>query len=157
MDKILFQNARVFSPTTVFEPGWLLVEGRSIAALGNDSPPAAILADAIQVIDAQGLDLLPGFIDMHVHGALDHDVMDASQDGLQAIARHLAQHGVTSFLAATWTAPDAEISRALEAIRKVYGQIAGGATPIGAYLEGPHLNPDPPGAQAQRQIRPDAD
>jgi len=157
MDKILFQNARVFSPTTVFEPGWLLVEGRSIAALGNDSPPAAILADDLQVIDAQGLDLLPGFIDMHVHGALGHDVMDASQDGLQAIARHLAQHVVTSFLAATWTAPDAEISRALEAIRKVYGQIAGGATLIGAYLEGPYLNPNRAGAQVHSQIRSASD
>lgn len=157
MDKILFQNSRVYSPTTVFEPGWLLVEGRSIAALGIDSPPAAILADDLQLIDAQGLDLLPGFIDMHVHGALGHDVMDASAEGLQAIARHLARHGVTSFLAATWTAPDAEIGRALEAIRKVYGQIAGGATLIGAYLEGPYLNPNRAGAQAHSNIRSASD
>lgn len=156
-EQVLFQNARVYSPTSVFEPGWLLVEGRSIAAFGSDSPPAAVLAGNPQVIDAQGLDLLPGFIDMHVHGALGYDVMDASTEGLQAIARHLAQHGVTSFLAATWTAPDEEISRALAAVRKVYGQIAGGATLVGAYLEGPYLNPNRAGAQVHSQIRSAAD
>ena len=157
MEKILFQNARVYGPTTVLEPGWLLVEGRSIAALGSDSPPAAVLAGELQVIDAQGQDLMPGFIDIHVHGARGHDVMDADPEGLQAISRYLAQHGVTSFLAATWTASDEDISNALEAIRKVYGQIAGGATLIGAYLEGPYLNPNRAGAQVHGQIRSAAD
>ena len=153
----LFKNARVLCPTGIYEPGWLLVEGREIASMGGGTPPAPLITEDVITIEANGWNLLPGFIDLHVHGALGHDTMDASVEGLQAISRHLAQHGVTSFLAATWTAPDEEINRALLTVGKVYGRIPGGATLLGAYLEGPYLNPNRAGAQAHESIRSAAD
>lgn len=155
--QILFKNARVFCPTGIYDPGWLLVEGREIASMGNGTPPTSLTTRDIRTIDANGLNLLPGFIDLHVHGALGQDTMDASPEGLEMIGRYLVQHGVTSFLAATWTAPDDRIDRALLAIGKVYGRIQNGATLLGAYLEGPYLNPNRAGAQAHEYIRSAAD
>ena len=157
IQQTLFKNVRVFSPTGIYEPGWLLVEGREIASMGSGTPPAPLLTADVRTIDASGLNLLPGFIDLHVHGALGQDTMDASPEGLEIIGRYLVQHGVTSFLAATWTATDDRINGALQAIGKVYGQIQNGATLLGAYLEGPYLNPNRAGAQAHEFIRSAAD
>lgn len=153
LPQTLFHNVHLFSPTGVFEPGWLLAEGRAIAMMGSGNPPLTLLNGEIEVIDGQGSNLLPGFMDIHVHGALGHEVMDATVDGLHTIARFLAQHGVTSFLAATWTASDEQISKALANITRVYGRIPGGATLLGAYLEGPYINPNRAGAQAVGSIR----
>lgn len=150
---ILFKNARVFCPTGLYDPGWLLVEGREIASMGSGAPPPSLTTMDVRTIDANGLNLLPGFIDLHVHGALGQDTMDASPEALEIIGRYLVQHGVTSFLAATWAATDDRITRALQAIGKVYGQIRNGATLLGAYLEGPYLNPNRAGAQAHEFIR----
>lgn len=149
----LIYNAQVYSPTGVFSPGWLLIEGRLIAALGEGTPPETLLAEGVEQIDALGMHLLPGFIDLHLHGALGHDVMDASKAGLREISDFLPSHGVTSFLAATWTAPDEAIFEALTTISDVYGGTPGGATLLGAYLEGPYLNPNRAGAQVADFIR----
>jgi N-acetylglucosamine-6-phosphate deacetylase len=97
--------------------------------------------------------LLPGFIDLHVHGARGHEVMDASSSGLEEMARFYASHGVTSFLATTWTASRPSIMKALGLVKQMQGQIRGGATLLGAYLEGPYLNPTRCGAQDVNLIR----
>lgn len=149
----LIHNAKVYSPSGQLDPGWLLIEGRLIAALGADTPPETFRTEGVEQIDAGGKHLLPGFIDLHLHGALGHDVMDASKSGLREIAGFLPAHGVTSFLAATWTAPDETILGALEAISDGYGSNPGGATLLGAYLEGPYINPNRAGAQVADFIR----
>jgi len=104
-------------------------------------------------IDGGGRHLLPGFIDLHVHGAAGHEVMDATVTGLQAMARLYARHGVTGFLPTTWTAPPEATLRAIDAIAAVVGPVAGGATILGAHLEGPYLNVAKCGAQDPRAIR----
>ena len=91
--------------------------------------------------------LLPGFIDLHVHGAMGYEVMDASPSGFEEMARFYASHGVTSFLATTWTASVDSISRALELVEEMQGPIQGGATLLGVHLEGPYLHPARCGAQ----------
>ena len=60
--------------------------------------------------------MLPGFIDVHVHGAMGRDTMDADVDGLREMAAFYARHGVTGFLATTMTAPHADT---LDAVRAV--------------------------------------
>jgi N-acetylglucosamine-6-phosphate deacetylase len=79
--------------------------------------------------------------------------MDADPDGLRAMARFYARHGVTAFLPTTWTGARPVIDRALGAIAQAVGRVPGGATILGAHLEGPYLNPDKCGAQDIRQIR----
>src|SRR5450830_373125 len=91
--------------------------------------------------------ILPGFIDLHVHGGGGKDVMEGG-DAVDTIARLHARHGTTSMLATTMTAPLAELEVALKAIGSACRQRgAGRARVLGAHLEGPYINPGKLGAQ----------
>jgi len=91
--------------------------------------------------------IVPGFIDLHVHGAAGTDVMEAGQ-ATETIARLHAQHGTTSLLATTMTAPVADLEKALEGIRTAM-QLPGVARVLGVHLEGPFINPNKLGAQPE--------
>jgi N-acetylglucosamine-6-phosphate deacetylase len=121
--------------------------------MGPGDPPGFDPGRVTRRIDARGGLLLPGFIDLHVHGAVGREVMDGDPEGLREMARFYARHGVTAFLATTWTASREGILRALEAVHEVQGRVQGGATILGAHLEGPYLNPKKTGAQDVRLIR----
>jgi N-acetylglucosamine-6-phosphate deacetylase len=91
--------------------------------------------------------ILPGFIDLHVHGGAGRDMMEGG-DAPHAIARIHARHGTTSLLATTMTAPPADIVTALEAIgAAMAAPQAGSARILGVHLEGPYINPGKLGAQ----------
>jgi N-acetylglucosamine-6-phosphate deacetylase len=91
--------------------------------------------------------ILPGFVDLHVHGAGGKDTMEAG-DALSVIARMHAQHGTTSLLATTMTAPIDELETALAAIAPYCAQReSGSARVLGVHLEGPYINPGKLGAQ----------
>ncbi len=151
--RLLFKNARIFTPTGAWDAGWLLTEGHRIRLMSPGSPPEFPPDHVSQVIDTAGLNLLPGFIDVHAHGAVGVDTMDGDPEGLREVARYYARHGVTAYLPTTWTASRDEIRAALQAIAEVKGTVSEGATIVGAHLEGPYLNPANPGAQDPRFIR----
>jgi len=91
--------------------------------------------------------ILPGFIDLHVHGGAGRDMMEGG-DAAHAIARIHARHGTTSLLATTMTAPPEEIVIALQAIGAAMAAPRPGAARIlGVHLEGPYINPGKLGAQ----------
>ncbi len=148
--RTLIHNARLIAPTNPVAVGWILYEGRTILAVGHGTPPDFPNA---QRIDAQGTYAMPGFIDLHVHGGVGVECMDASPEVIQTLARFYAEHGVTSFLATTWTASRERIQAALESISACVGPQPAGATLLGAHLEGPYLNPARCGAQDSQQIR----
>ncbi len=150
---LLIENAHVYGPVEDFEPGWLLAEGGRIKLLGRGQAPGFSTGPGLRRIDAAGAHLLPGFVDLHVHGAVGHEAMDGDLDGLRAMARFYARHGVTAFLPTTWTAPREAILRALECIQAALGPVPEGASILGAHLEGPYLNPARCGAQDTRLIR----
>jgi N-acetylglucosamine-6-phosphate deacetylase len=151
--RFLIQNARLFTPNHAGLTGWLLIENGLIRALGFGNTPDFSEDASIQTLDAQGNNLLPGFVDLHVHGAMGHEVMDASPIGLEEMSRFYASHGVTSFLATTWTADRESIMKALELVEEMQGPMQGGATLLGVHLEGPYLNPTRCGAQDVNLIR----
>ncbi|HLE26595.1 MAG TPA: N-acetylglucosamine-6-phosphate deacetylase [Anaerolineales bacterium] len=153
MHRLLIFNAHVFGPVDDWERGWLLTEGKGIHLMGPGQPPEYPPGYVSQTIDAAGLSLLPGFIDLHVHGAVGHELMDASPDGLREMAQFYAQHGVTGFLPTTWTASREAIWRALELAAELTGPVPGGATILGAHVEGPYLNREKCGAQDPQFIR----
>ncbi len=138
------------TPTATIEHGWLLTQDHTIAAFGWGDPPEN--TDA-QVIDGAGKTLLPGFIDVHVHGGAGTEAMDATRDALVTMAQFYARHGVTSFLATTWTDSRSRIQAALETIAAAQGRQPNGATILGAHIEGPYLNPERCGAQSTTYIR----
>ncbi len=91
--------------------------------------------------------ILPGFIDLHVHGGGGKDVMDAG-DAVYTIAKIHAQHGTTSMLATTMTSPPDDLEQALKAIgHACWERKPGTARVLGTHLEGPYINPDKLGAQ----------
>ena len=150
---LLIHHARLFTPHLPGRTGWLLVEGGQIRSIGFGRAPDLKGVSSLQHVDAQGDMLLPGFIDLHVHGAMGHELMDASPTGLEAMARYYASHGVTGFLATTWTASREAILKALELAVEMRGPIRDGATLLGVHLEGPYLHPDRCGAQEVNHIR----
>ncbi len=106
--------------------------------------------------------LLPGFIDVHIHGGGGADTMDATPDALHAICRAHAKRGTTSLLATTITHGENEIARALvnvaDAIDAGEAFCHGGARIAGIHLEGPFIHPLRPGAQPKEHVRmPDYD
>ncbi len=148
MTRHLLHNGDIVTCSGTFR-GWVLVEGGRIADLGTGDGPTAISRKT----DLQNRLLAPGLIDVHAHGALGCDAMDARLDALRTIAGYYASHGVTAFLATTMTAPHGEIMAALGAVREAVEQGSGGARVLGAHVEGPYLNRDKRGAQIDGQIR----
>jgi N-acetylglucosamine-6-phosphate deacetylase len=158
MTPLLLENARVVTPHGVVEPGWVRVEeGRIVAIGGADtlrSAQGGTDGSAPEVVDAGRRWLLPGLVDVHVHGALGHETMDGDVAGLQEMARFYAAHGVTSFLATTWTGSTDDTIAALHGVARAMAEPdARGAQLLGAHLEGPYLNPDRCGAQDVSVIR----
>lgn len=114
-------------------------------------PAQLVFTETIQEIrdtEAAGGDyLIPGLIDVHVHGGGGYDTMDG-EDGVRGLARFHAQHGTTTLLPTTITNPPAKIAAALRAVQGVREQPGPQeAAVVGAHLEGPFLNPTRLGAQ----------
>jgi len=119
-----FENGRVTS-----------IAGTRADPAGNDAPY-----------------VLPGFIDLHVHGGGGADVMEAG-DAIATIARTHARHGTTSLLATTMTAPRDELMSVVAGLGEVTrSRTPGGARVLGVHLEGPYINPGKLGAQPDAAV-----
>jgi N-acetylglucosamine-6-phosphate deacetylase len=125
-----------------FVSGRLSIDGARVAAVeGRPVDEATARADGRRAL------LLPGFIDLHLHGGGGADVMQAGA-AIATIARLHARHGTTSLLATTMTAPLSEIEAALRALAPAIAERASGAARVlGVHLEGPYLHPGRLGAQ----------
>lgn len=109
----------------------------SVFSRGAGETPAGA-----RVVDFGGATLAPAFLDVHIHGAMGHDVMEATPGALGAIGRFLAGRGTGSYLATTVTAPLDATLRALEGLARLIAEPAkgGAARPVGIHLEGPFLS-----------------
>ncbi|MRV72125.1 amidohydrolase family protein [Duganella sp. FT92W] len=128
-------SGRILTPS-----GWIngtIAFDQRIHTIGHDAAVAGNRA----------LTILPGFIDLHVHGAAGTDIMEGGDAGA-VVARTHARHGTTSLLGTTLTAREPAIRRALEGLAGVIAaRPAGGARMLGVHLEGPFLNIHRLGAQ----------
>lgn len=105
--------------------------------------------------DAEGCYVVPGFVDIHTHGAVGEDFSDGKAEGMQPMADYYAAHGVTSFLATTMTLKEETLTPAMHVIRDF--RRTGGAKCAGIHLEGPFLSYAKRGAQAAENLhKPDA-
>lgn len=133
-------NGSVYTPDQVLAPGTVLIEEERITAVGSADTLAVPLE--AEVIDAKGMAVVPGLIDVHIHGLMGHNAMGP---GLAYVIRDLPIFGVTAFLGTTLTLPRDETLAYLEAMVEVLGAPPLGAQCLGIYLEGPFLSPTRPG------------
>ncbi len=148
MSKTLIHNATIYTEQQIIENGSLLIDNEKIATITNQT----ISPETVDtIIDANGLTLIPGFIDSHIHGGYGVDVMDATKEALETIAVHLPQEGTTSFLATTITQSIEQITDALKNVAMFPNQ-AGQAEIIGVHLEGPFIEAKKAGAQPLQHI-----
>jgi N-acetylglucosamine-6-phosphate deacetylase len=126
---MLLKNANVVLPAREVITSVLIADGK-IASLNGG------LAD--EEIDLAGATLLPGFIDVHIHGAVGIDVMDASAADLRKVSEYLASQGVTGWLPTFVPASDENYASAVAAISAA--RHGSGAQILGVHYEGPFVN-----------------
>jgi N-acetylglucosamine-6-phosphate deacetylase len=148
---VVIINGRVVGPHSVLEQHCVVVDGGKIKQV---APTAQVLwPEDAQVIDAKNNYVAPGFVDMHVHGALGRDTMDGTVEALAQIAKFHASGGTTAMTPTTTTHSTEKISAALQAIDDAMGHDFGGAQIVGAHVEGPYISRERNGAQPVRYIR----
>jgi len=106
----------------------------------------------MDLIDAKGNYVSPGFIDIHIHGAGGFDTMDGEAEYLTHISKTICKNGVTAFLPTTMTMEKTYIFKALDSIREARDKEKFGAKILGVHLEGPFINEKHKGAQKEENI-----
>ena len=150
-------NGKIVLPGRIVEDAVLLYDAKIQGVISAAEIPANA-----EMIDAAGKYVIPGLVDVHIHGYLGEDASDGSFDGIRIMAEGVAKNGVTSFLPTTMTVSYEELRAAFAQIRKGMEESRAdswqGAEILGVNAEGPFINPSKKGAQAGENIRPgDAD
>lgn len=130
--KLLLQDATVVLPDKTIEHGSVLVEDGYISSFDESD------AGSAEMIDLGGMTLLPGFIDVHIHGAVGVDVMEATADGLQEVSEFLASQGVTAWVPTFVPGGDENYASGVRAISQAMQR--DGARVLGVHYEGPFVN-----------------
>ena len=144
MNKYVIANGRIYTENETIEQGYILVEDGKITQITEGE-----YQGDLTTIDVKGQHVLPGFIDIHMHGGYGEDAMDASFEGLKHLSESLLSEGTTSFLATTMTQSDENIIKALKNIvnYQEHQDSLNAASIVGIHLEGPFISEYKVGAQ----------
>jgi N-acetylglucosamine-6-phosphate deacetylase len=153
LKSLLIKNPVVFSEGEQIPSGVILVQEGKVKAIGRADE--IHIEDTVELLELpETYRALPGFIDLHIHGANGSDTMDSTDKALETIASSLPKEGTTSFLATTVTQGKKRIEKALsitgDYIRNK--QRNENAEILGIHLEGPFINPKKAGAQPIQHI-----
>lgn len=148
MKRLLLKKGEIYTPTEIIYDGDLLISNGKILDIGKN-----LKDDGAELINIKGKKVLPGFIDIHIHGGVGFDTMDATYDALNAISIHLAKHGITAFCPTTMTMDLPCILHALKNINETIKKGTEGAQILGAYVEGPFISKEYKGAQDEKYIK----
>ena len=167
--RTLIRNTRIVLPDQVLESGILFIEDGKIARVIEGASAPSVNRDS--VVDLNGATLFPGFVDIHIHGAVGVDVNSATASDLVRVSDFLASQGVTSWLPTLVPAADEEYERAVSAIEQVVAQTSvcdSGvhqdgenhrlksvplARVLGVHYEGPFVNSEQCGALHREHFR----
>ena len=153
MNNTTIVGAHVITPGRDVGVVGVRIENGRFAAVGTEVRPVA----GDEVVEADGLALLPGFFDIHSHGRGGCDFCDATDKAFDTIGRGKLEDGVTSFLATGLTRPEEDLAE-LCRVAERYKASEDGATCLGVHLEGPFFNQSMAGAQNPAFLQlPDAE
>lgn len=149
--QLLYGN--VLTPAGLIQDGVLAIAGEKIVYAGKATGlPAELQQNDPQVLKHPDGYIIPGFIDIHVHGGNSEDFMDSSKEVLDKITSFHSSQGTTAMLATTMTAPKADIDRVLQEVQNYRNQEMPYTRLEGVHLEGPFISPKWPGAQNPEHI-----
>lgn len=143
---LILRGARVVTPARVLERADVYVErGRITRVSGEEDEADARAADVpgADVRDLSGLTLYPGFVDVHIHGSVGVDLMEADTEDLHRVARFLAANGVTTWVPTLVPGPVEEYRRAVGAVEELLrtqDSLPAAARAAGVHYEGPFVN-----------------
>ena len=140
---MILKNLRIVLEDRIIENGFLSVENGLITSINEGETDQ-------KGIDYQGLTVMPGFIDIHIHGSKGIDFMDATKEDYKTIAESLYKEGVTTFLATTLTSDKESLKRVCETVKEAKEEIHSLG---GIHFEGPYINSKLKGAQNEEFIR----
>ncbi|EGG35576.1 N-acetylglucosamine-6-phosphate deacetylase [Paenibacillus sp. HGF5] len=151
MNNKIIQHVKVHLPHQILPSATVWISNGKLKRIEPTQEIETIEGDD-ERIDGNGMWLIPGMIDVHIHGANGYDMMDGTEDSIQEVSRACAATGCTSFLA---TSVSSTIEDLLNMIRSVKGVIGReqGAKIAGIHLEGPYLNPKRKGMQNEKYLR----
>src|SRR6202049_460954 len=143
---------RALTPFEEISDGVIVIQGSKISAVGPRGKVA--MPRGTREIAARGKTVVPGFVDVHIHGAGGRDVMEGTPEALEIVAGTVALHGTTSLVATTVTASEMETCRSVGDIARFI--LDAGLSParelaaeiLGIHFEGPFISP------AQRGVHP---
>jgi N-acetylglucosamine-6-phosphate deacetylase len=151
MTATAFLNGVLVTDAGPIPDGLLVARGGRIEYAGRRRdeliPPGA------ERVDAGGLYVSPGFVDLHVHGGGGGDFMDSTDEDVEAAFRYHFSHGTTSFCPSTATAPLGEILATLDALARYRNRGERFGRVIGAHIEGPYLNLSKKGCHLREHVR----
>ena len=141
---MILKNTVYYNEAFLPQKGDIAVENEILAQVGGTQAGSGI--------DLSGCTVVPGFIDIHTHGAMGGDTCDAREESLAGMSRFLANHGVTSFCPTTMTLPFEQLAESLRIARDYRGHECG-AYIQGINMEGPYISAAKKGAQCGDFIR----
>lgn len=150
VNRIIIQGADIYTPDQCLPEAAILVEGQVIQEVGTLAEAAAWTE--AERIDARGLRLVPGFIELQINGAFGCD-FTADPETIFPVAQRIPQYGVTSFLPTIVTSPLEKIARAQAQLQAGPPEGMIGARALGLHVEGPFLNPERKGAHRLEYLR----
>lgn len=128
---MILKNTVYYNEAFLPQKGDIAVENEILAQVGGTQTGSGI--------DLSGCTVVPGFIDIHTHGAMGGDTCDAREESLAGMSRFLTNHGVTSFCPTTMTLPFEQLAESLRIARDYRGHECG-AYIQGINMEGPYIS-----------------
>lgn len=141
---MLIQGKKIWIADQFMAAGLEIKDGKITDIVPYGSQPADV--------DYEDLRIVPGFLDIHCHGAYGFDTNDANEDGLRKWTKNITGEGVTAFLATTITQSEEVLTKAVANVAKVMEDGYEGAEILGIHFEGPYLDMVYKGAQPEQHI-----
>ncbi len=158
MQPIVIHAGRAFTPFEEISDAVIVIQANKISAVGQRGK--VDLPRGVRELNATGKTVVPGFVDVHIHGAGGHDVMEGTREALEIVTATVAAHGTTSMVATTVTASEKETRGSVAGIAHFilntsqYPARELSAEILGIHFEGPFISPARRGVHPAKWIVP---